>query len=273
MKRLTTAQFIDSAKLIHGDTYLYDRAEYLTSLQKIIITCKSHGDFLQRPNDHISGGNGCPQCKAENIGNIKRSDTTDVLERFQETHGGRYDYNSVEYTNMKTNVEVCCKKHGPFSISPDKHILGQGCRKCRMSSGEAMVSTVLTELGIEFEIEKTFENLKVVAPLRFDFYLPKLNALVEYDGEQHSTLSKVFRNCTDSSGEIFERFIKTIERDCMKNSFANSNGIYLLRLSHEVRTPAAIKRLMLEFLETVECDPEWLDSSGSYIISSDSLLR
>lgn len=60
-KRLTTEQFIESAKRIHGNRYDYSEAEYILSNEKIKILCKIHGKFFQRANDHISG-RGCPNC-------------------------------------------------------------------------------------------------------------------------------------------------------------------------------------------------------------------
>jgi hypothetical protein len=45
----------------HKDKYNYDKVIYKGAKQKIIITCKKHGDFLQTPNDHLSGY-GCPKC-------------------------------------------------------------------------------------------------------------------------------------------------------------------------------------------------------------------
>ena len=39
---------------------------YTSSLDKIEITCKKHGSFWQRPDDHLHG-HGCPTCGAGNI--------------------------------------------------------------------------------------------------------------------------------------------------------------------------------------------------------------
>jgi Zn finger protein HypA/HybF involved in hydrogenase expression len=45
-------------------------------------------------------------------------------------HGGRYDYTRVNYINSYTKVTIVCRKHGSFGQRPDKHLFGQGCRKC-----------------------------------------------------------------------------------------------------------------------------------------------
>lgn len=59
--RLTTIEFIERAKLKHGTRYLYDKTVYLDSHTEVLITCKIHGDFFQRPRHHLSGS-GCSQC-------------------------------------------------------------------------------------------------------------------------------------------------------------------------------------------------------------------
>ncbi len=61
--KLTTDQFIDKARLIHGNLYDYSSVEYVDYKSKIVINCPSHGEFHQTPSNHIAG-NGCPRCGA-----------------------------------------------------------------------------------------------------------------------------------------------------------------------------------------------------------------
>lgn len=53
--------FIIKAKEIHGDRYDYSKAIYTGSKNKLIISCKQHGDFLIDPNSHLNR-KGCPEC-------------------------------------------------------------------------------------------------------------------------------------------------------------------------------------------------------------------
>jgi len=55
--------FIEKSRNVHGDKYNYDKVNYVTSRIKVIITCPKHGDFEQKPNEHIYSKNGCPVCK------------------------------------------------------------------------------------------------------------------------------------------------------------------------------------------------------------------
>ena len=63
-------QFIDKAKLIHGDKYDYSLVEYKNNYTKVKIICPVHGVFEQTPKDHLRG-QGCKLCfnsyKSNNI--------------------------------------------------------------------------------------------------------------------------------------------------------------------------------------------------------------
>ena len=62
--------FIRDAKIVHGDKYNYDKVNYKNSQDKVTITCPTHGDFEQRPTNHINSRRGCPICaesKGENL--------------------------------------------------------------------------------------------------------------------------------------------------------------------------------------------------------------
>ena len=56
-KRLTTNEFIEKAKLVHGERYDYSLVNYTNAKTKIKIICKEHGIFDQSPNGHLSGRN------------------------------------------------------------------------------------------------------------------------------------------------------------------------------------------------------------------------
>lgn len=58
----TNESFIERAKEVHGDKYVYSNINYITGRDKIEIHCHIHGPFLQRAESHLSG-RGCPSCK------------------------------------------------------------------------------------------------------------------------------------------------------------------------------------------------------------------
>ena len=52
---------IQEFKAIHLDKYTYDKVVYLNTKTNILITCPIHGDFKQKPENHLKGS-GCPSC-------------------------------------------------------------------------------------------------------------------------------------------------------------------------------------------------------------------
>lgn len=63
-KKITQEEFINRAKLIHGDKYDYSEVNYINSSTKVKIICPIHGGFEQIPNNHLRGV-GCFRCKYE----------------------------------------------------------------------------------------------------------------------------------------------------------------------------------------------------------------
>ncbi len=128
-KICSTKQFIEKAKLIHGDKYDYSKSEYVNAKEKLIIICKEHGEFLQNANNHLNG-QGCPECGIINTGNFKRGNQEDIIQRFITVHNDKYDYSLVNYTHFEKKVEIICPLHGTFLQTSASHLSGNGCRGC-----------------------------------------------------------------------------------------------------------------------------------------------
>jgi hypothetical protein len=58
----TTEEWIEEAKKIHGECYDYSKVVYVNTKTKVCIICQIHGEFWQKPNNHLNG-NGCKHCK------------------------------------------------------------------------------------------------------------------------------------------------------------------------------------------------------------------
>ena len=116
--------FIDKAMIKHGNKYDYSKVEYISSNTKVIIICKEHGEFLQRPSKHLIG-QGCPIC----AGNIKDNKSS-FIGKANLKHNGKYDYTKVHYINCDTNVIIICPHHGEFEQTPYAHLNSCGCIHC-----------------------------------------------------------------------------------------------------------------------------------------------
>lgn len=146
-KKLTTLEFIEKARLKHSYTYDYSKVVYSKSHDKIIIICKTHGEFEQTPNSHLNGST-CGKCS-----NIKTQlslsmTQEEFLEKSKAKHGNLYDYSKSTYVGNKNKVIIICKLHGEFQQYPNNHFNGRGCRKCGFASTHSL-STIHQNVFIE----------------------------------------------------------------------------------------------------------------------------
>lgn len=194
-----TEWFIRRAKEIHGDKYTYEHSVYINSKKPITITCPIHGDFEMTPNDFLDN-HGCPHCKGDaererllsGKATLIAPDTTKTTEEFiadaKAIHGERYDYSKVDYKHNKKKVIIICREHGEFEITPNDHLSGgRGCPRCSASFGERSVELYLQRNNIEYRYQHKmfYKDNGVKRHFVADFWLPKLNTIIEYNGEQH----------------------------------------------------------------------------------------
>lgn len=59
--KLTQDQFLSRCVAIHGNKYDYSLTSYYNMYSPVVIICKLHGAFSQRPSSHVVGAN-CPKC-------------------------------------------------------------------------------------------------------------------------------------------------------------------------------------------------------------------
>lgn len=144
----TTEQFINESKLIHLQTYNYDKTEYIGGKKKVTITCLIHGDFKQYPNAHLKG-HGCEKCSFKLISLAKRASKEEFIGQAKKTHHLKYNYINVEYINAKSEVEIICKDHGVFNQTPDSHVRGSGCPSCAIYGFNIDLPAILYYLKIE----------------------------------------------------------------------------------------------------------------------------
>ena len=106
---------------------------------------------------------------------------------------------------------------------------------CKESRGELRIETYLEKVGSSFIKEKRFSKCRYKHPLPFDFYLPKENIAIEYDGEGHYMpvpfhMSKEKANINEVK---LENHLQSIQfRDQIKTDFCLQNGIKLIRIPY-----------------------------------------
>lgn len=218
-KKKTIEEFISDSIKVHTDLYDYSKSIYLGAREKLVIICKEHGEFSQKPNDHLNG-HGCKLCGDLNKSIKQRSN----LIKYDYS---KFDYSKSIYVNSKTKIEIRCIEHDEiFHQIPYEHNKGHiSCKRCQVKSkGELLISSLLNSRNISYIREKKFNDCiyKRKRKLKFDFYLPTLNTCIEFDGKQH--FMKTF------SDKEFER---TKICDQIKNNYCLNKNIPLIRISYK----------------------------------------
>jgi very-short-patch-repair endonuclease len=234
-KNKNTDEIIDIIKKIHGDKYELSKVNFKNNKTPITLICPIHGDFEILPERVIHQKSGCPKCAGKQLTN------DEWIQRAKDVHGEKYDYKNFNYTKSINKTIIGCLKHGDFLMSPNDHINNaQGCPKCRESKGEIFVTEILDKMGKKYIKQKKFDDCysnrgKYCKKLPFDFYLPKENICIEYDGRQHS--EPVYGDKQLSIQKII---------DNIKNVYCNKVGIKLIRISHKLKPNEIITLLKNE---------------------------
>jgi len=127
-KKYTTESFVAKSIEKFGNVLDYSLTRYVNSNSFVCLICNVHGEFYQKPDVHLAAKHPCPKCS-------KRIPTKeDLISRFSDVHGKKYDYSLVEYKSFNDSVKIVCPFHGIFEQIVNAHIQGKGCRACAGNS-------------------------------------------------------------------------------------------------------------------------------------------
>lgn len=142
----------------------------------------------------------------------------------------------------KTTIVWHCKCECGNECDIDGNNLRQGltqsCGCINSSIGETNIENILKENNIIYKKEQTFSDL---GRLRFDFSIIKNNSiirLIEFDGIQHYTQRRGMWNDTQDTLEQRQ------ERDKIKNEYALSHNIPLVRIPYWERDNITLEMIM-----------------------------
>lgn len=195
--------------------------KYLGSKTKTKFQCLIDGHVWVTTPYHILHDSGCPMCA-----NRKQSERQ-VISHEEYMRRLKVITNNIIPIEKYIRNEIpilhkCLKCEYKWNISPNSLITERtGCPKCNCSKGENRIIKFLEDYNINYVFQKKFENLKNINYLLFDFYIPDLNTLIEYDGEFHYI--DIFKNGTLEDVKM---------RDNIKNEYAKKNKIKLIRIPY-----------------------------------------
>ena len=225
MRKLTTTEFIEKAKAVHGDKYDYSKTEYKGNRIKVCIICPEHGEFWQSPKNHVQRKAGCPRCFFFNKG----------------THfagGGR---NDMEYITHDIQIyDIWCKM---LSRCYD----AETQRKTPTYTTVSVCAEWLTFSNFQkwykdnykegYEIDKDLlsEGLKIYSPTTCCFIPKYINAIV-------ASIRKNIRGYTERDG----RFYASVQKYGKKVNLGGyatpeeAHAVYVLEKKHYIKEVAEI---------------------------------
>lgn len=215
----TQEDFENKSNEVHNFKYGYGKSKYVKSIIPLTITCPTHGDFEQIPVNHMRG-TGCSLCGIEKVTDAARKSLIQWETEGKIVHGNIYRYVDTYIENDRTYLDIICEEHGLFTQRADTHINGSGCPKCNASKGEKAIMEYLNLLNIPYVAEYKIKGFRYA----YDFYLPDLNIMLEYDGHHH------FRSIDIWGGD--EYFEKIKRKDKAKEIICKNNNISLIRIPY-----------------------------------------
>ena len=112
-------------ELVKDRPYDYTKIEYIDKDTPIVIICKEHGNFIEKPSYHLSSNGGCPKCAMVIKGRR-------FIERAKNKFKARFNYDKFIYTGSTSNGIITCLEHGDFEQTPTLHLASkEPCPICR----------------------------------------------------------------------------------------------------------------------------------------------
>ncbi len=209
------------------DFYLKSGNIYVADSEKLVFSCGVCGDDFINSWKSIFQNSGCGKCHGLQVGKFNNLEFThkDLILEWDESND--FYPNSVTRGSHKKVVWKCSKCSSNWTTPvKDRAISLNGCPKCRESRGEKEISSILRKMNIEFFSEYSkFENCSDERNLRFDFFIPKHNLCIEYNGRQHYEAVDFGNMGIDWAKK---EFIKNKRHDRIKIKYCKENGIKLL---------------------------------------------
>lgn len=218
-------------------------SQYMGAHEKVDILHKTCGRIRSVDANSVLQGKKCIDCVNEGRAKTQEDFEREVYERVGDEYKVTGNYVlAIEPIEFLHNDESCGLT---FSSTPNSFLSGgTRCPHCAFSKGEVNIRRVLDNMGITYESEKEFSDLFNIRNLRFDFYIPDYNLLIEFDGEQHYRPVELF------GGLDYLRKVQL--NDAKKDEYCLKNNINLLRIPYtELHNEKAIIDETLHSLEYI----------------------
>lgn len=175
-------EFITNSHIIHHNFYDYSKVRYVNNKTKVIIICPFHGEFEQKPHNHLVLKQGCPKCGISKMKRSKSSNSALFILKSKNVHGDKYDYSQVVYDKNNIKVNIICKIHGEFGQKPEHHLRGSDCPRCARKNNSKLENEWLSL----FNISNQYRQFKIKIndlTYKVDGFNPITNTVYEFYGD------------------------------------------------------------------------------------------
>ena len=194
---LRIQKFKDKSNLIHNNYYKYDRVINLKNLKDMIeIYCPKHKKYFKNMACNHLKGSGCNLCNNEKKRISQCYSKKIFINKANNVHNNFFRYNSIDYINSKTHINIECPIHGFFKQLPYVHLQGQKCPKCSNNKCSNMqiewlkLKSIVDNTFIQHKMNKgeylidfKYNNNKKERLKPVDGYSEQLNKIYEFHGD------------------------------------------------------------------------------------------
>lgn len=181
--RKNNETFMENAKKIHGEKYDYSKVDYVDTKTKVCIICPMHGEFWQKPLNHLSGC-GCPKCgnEARRLSCKKAKTTEEFINECIEKFGGRYDFTNTIYNGSHNKITIFDNlKNCEIITTPTTLLSRKHSAKIKVSK-ENFIYKAKEKFGDKYDYNKTKyinsnTKIKYICPLHGEIEQLPLNHL------------------------------------------------------------------------------------------------
>lgn len=215
--RKTSCEFAHEIQLLVGDDYSVI-SEYTGANSKILFKhtgCSK--EFSMTPSNFLQGQR-CPHC----FSSVSRRYTREQVQKIINTVLDESYTLVSDYKNNHTQILVSHSCGNIWKTKLRDIHAGNRCPFCtNMSKGEEKIHKYLREMDYDAVFQYRDDRCRNKLQLPFDFYIPSLNTLIEFDGIFHYEI--VINE---------ETLLNQQRNDRIKNEFAKKYGINLIRIPY-----------------------------------------
>lgn len=266
-KLIKDEELIKRFNEVHANEDLdYSQMEYKGMNQKIKVISHDkrpngteYGEFWITPNNLLKGSTH-PELGKFNGDNKKRGSLEKVIAMAYERRKDmdNFSFEHAVYINNKTKLQITCKIHGDFWMTPLNFINGEKCPKCsnKSSSKETEIYEMICEcLGSE---NVKCRDRSVLGTRELDIYVPSLKFAVEYNGlHWHTTqfgcdenyhINKTMK-CEEKGIILYQVF---------EDEYLNNSDLIISRIKHAINM-----NFDLPPIDGRKCDVRIIDNESS----------